>query len=101
MASFFEKTFINNRSDYSDNYYINEKDSSKYKNYANPPSKKINEQKIDFDKNTKNWDLLDSTSEKPKVSKANSTFSLNLLINTPRILELDINRMLISQNKIS
>jgi hypothetical protein len=100
MASFFEKTFINNRIDYSDNCYINEKDSFKY-NYVNQTSKKINEQKIDFDKNTKNWDLLDSTSEKPKLSKANSTCSLNLLINSPRILELDINRMFISQNKIS
>ena len=77
--------FKKNLSDISNSYYMIKHNSNIYNNYS-------------YKKNT---NLLDSTIENSKISKANSTTSINLLMNTPRILELDINRMMISQNRIS
>lgn len=49
--------------------------------------------------------MQDSFATKPNLYEnkkvVKSASELNLLLGTPRILELDINRMMISQNQIS
>jgi hypothetical protein len=100
MNKSFDTSFINKKT--ISNYCLIENSSNKYLNQSSKNIINENQQKNnDFEYNQKNWDALNTTPEKSKLSKASSACSLNLLINTPRILELDINRMMISQNKIS
>jgi hypothetical protein len=93
--------FKKNLSDISNSYYMIKHNSNIYNNYSYKKNTNEKQQEFEFEQAKRNWDLLDSTIENSKISKANSTTSINLLMNTPRILELDINRMMISQNRIS